>query len=43
LRGDLFVEHVTQQLNDRFFQSEATLLGAARGFQSKLALDGFRG
>jgi hypothetical protein len=41
LRYDPFAEHVTQQLNGRFFQREATLLGAVRGCQSLPAVEGF--
>jgi hypothetical protein len=39
LRCDPFAEHVTQQLNGRFFQSEATLLGAVLGCQSNRRLE----
>lgn len=35
LRCTQFADHVTQQLNSRFFQSEATLLGAVRGYLGK--------
>jgi hypothetical protein len=32
---DAFAEQVIQQLNGGFFQSEATLLGAVRGYLGK--------
>ena len=41
MRRDPLAEHVTQQLNGRFFQSEATLRSAVPDSRSRPAFEGF--